>query len=612
MARKSGAGKAASSASSAEGNDAKSVKTQKESAMGNVPMPETAELKDSTALNSSMTVENPTSIIDEIVGAAKTDQATAFSQKSLAVLADLQLTDLGNYENARLKLKDAGVRVSAVDKAVAKINKDRAKKDEPQADTIYGLIKSVQLFRTSNSQIYADIWINGHRESHPIQSRRFRRWAGKHFFDQVGSVPNLGALDTAIELLGSAVDLPEHKVSVRVAAGTDGCIYLDLANSNWEAVEIGPSGWRVVSNPPVRFRRSDGMLPLPTPSRGGTLDELYGFLNVTDQHDRVLVVSWIATSFMTATPQPALVIIGPHGAAKSSLTKSLGELVDPNALRARLMPREDRDLFIAASNRHILCFDNTSALSDAMSDTTCQLITGGGFGARGLYTNGEEFQCDAMGTVIINCIDNVVTRPDLADRSIFLTVPKLPATQRRTEEEFWAAFKESHPRMLGTILDAVVTGLRRLPDVREASYPRMADFAKFAIAAETAYWPEGSFRAAYNKNIDGVVDDVIDNDPVAESVVTLMSSRTIWQGTADDCLTKLKEVSGNAKHENYPKNPRALSSRLKRTEPFLHHKGIEVSHHRSNNITRTRQITFTVVSQDILVPVQVAPEPEAA
>jgi hypothetical protein len=50
-----------------------------------------------------------------------------------------------------------------------------------------------------------------------------------------------------------------------------GCIYIDLANDAWEAVEVTATGWRVISNPPVRFRRGRGMAPLPTLWRAGAL-----------------------------------------------------------------------------------------------------------------------------------------------------------------------------------------------------------------------------------------------------------------------------------------------------------------------------------------------------
>jgi len=40
------------------------------------------------------------------------------------------------------------------------------------------------------------------------------------------------------------------------------------------------------------------------------------------------------------------------------VTKILRALIDPNAAPARVPPREDRDVRIAANNGHILAFDN--------------------------------------------------------------------------------------------------------------------------------------------------------------------------------------------------------------------------------------------------------------
>ena len=57
-------------------------------------------------------------------------------------------------------------------------------------------------------------------------------------------------------------DGPERTVHLRVAE-QEGHIYLDLADTAWRAVEVGPHGWRVVAEPPVRFRRPAGLLALP-------------------------------------------------------------------------------------------------------------------------------------------------------------------------------------------------------------------------------------------------------------------------------------------------------------------------------------------------------------
>jgi hypothetical protein len=45
----------------------------------------------------------------------------------------------------------------------------------------------------------------------------------------------------------------------------------------------------VLECPQVRFRRSPGMLPLPVPGRGGSVEALRSFLNLSSQNDFVLV-----------------------------------------------------------------------------------------------------------------------------------------------------------------------------------------------------------------------------------------------------------------------------------------------------------------------------------
>src|SRR5579872_5026268 len=95
---------------------------------------------------------------------------------------------------------------------------------------------------------------------------------------------------------------------------------------------------------------------------------------------------------------------------------------------------------------------------------------------------------DAARPVILNGIEDIVTRPDLADRGVFLTLEPIPEERRRPEAELWAAFEAERPRILGVLLDAVVEGLKRLPETHLPRLPRMADFALWATACETALW----------------------------------------------------------------------------------------------------------------------------
>ena len=260
-------------------------------------------------------------------------------------------------------------------------------------------------------------------------------------------------------------DAPERMVHVRVG-GLDGRLYLDLGDETWRAVEIDATGWRVIDNPPVRFRRAAGMKPLPMPVAGGSIEMLRSFLNVQSDADFVLVVAWALACLRNRGPYPVIVLSGEQGSAKSTFSAILRALLDPNTAPLRALPREDRDLFIAASNGHVLAFDNVSGLPAWISDTLCRLATGGGFAVRQLYTDQDEVLFDAARPVILNGIEDIVTRPDLADRAVFLTLEPIPEERRRPEAELWAAFEAERPRILGVLLDAVVEGLKRLPETR--------------------------------------------------------------------------------------------------------------------------------------------------
>jgi hypothetical protein len=270
---------------------------------------------------------------------------------------------------------------------------------------------------------------------------------------------------------------------------------------------------------------------------------------------------------------------GEHGTAKSFFSAILRALLDPNTAPLRALPREDRDLFIAASNGHVLAFDNVSGLRAWISDTLCRLATGGGFAVRQLYTDQDEVLFSATRPVILNGIEEIVTRPDLADRSLFLTLEPIPGERRRPEEELWTTFEAERPRILGALLDAVAHGLGMLPHTRLDRLPRMADFALWATACETAFWPAGTFMAAYAGNRDEAIGMAVEGDVVTAAIRNMMTQRTEpWAGASSELLALLTDAVGESicRSKLWPRTPEALRGRLKRAAPVLRQIGIQV------------------------------------
>jgi hypothetical protein len=273
-------------------------------------------------------------------------------------------------------------------------------------------------------------------------------------------------------------------------------------------------------------------------------------------------------------------VSGEQGSAKTVLSKILRALVDPNAAPVRTMPREERDLFIAASNGHLLAFDNLSDIPARTSDALCRLASGGSFAIRQLYTDADEALFEAACPTILNGIEDVITRPDLADRTIFLTLRYVHETARRSEKEIWRQFELAQPRILGALLDAASHVLRMLPGVRLNRLPRMADFALWATACETAFWPAGTFLRAYEANRRAAIETVIEADPVASSVRDIMAAQASWSGNASDLLRIGADTVGNGgapRDPGWPKSPRALAGRLRRAQTALRTLGIEIA-----------------------------------
>jgi hypothetical protein len=534
-------------------------------------------------------------LLEGLVEKTIDDPGTPFVPATLERIAALKRGNFAAYELLRSELKEVGCRVTMLDKATDGENGDLGGTSPSQADVLVQIAQAVVLFHTSEGAGFADLEINDHRETWPIRSKGFRRWLARSFFEATGGAPSSDALQSALNVIEATAhfDAPECAVHVRVG-GLGARMYLDLCDESWRAVEIDAAGWRVIDNPPVRFRRASGMRALPSPMSGGSIDTLRSFLNVKTNAVFVLAVSWLLAGFRDCGPYPVLVLSGEQGSAKSTFSALLRALLDPNTAPLRALPREDRDLFIAANNGHVLAFDNVSGLRDWISDTLCRLATGGGFAVRQLYTDQDEVLFEACRPVIINGIEDIIARPDLADRALFLTLEPIPEDRRRPEAEIWAEFEIERPRVLGALLDAVVEGLKRLPETSLPMLPRMADFALWATACETAIWPAGAFWSAYCSNRDEAVEGVIEADQVAGAVRALMADRLEWTGTASQLLPALAGVVDErvAKSKTWPDDARVLSGRLRRAAAFLRKIGVEIDFTKEGR-PRTRIIRIT-------------------
>ena len=449
------------------------------------------------------------------------------------------------------------------------------------------LDSGVELWHDPERNPWATLRVNGHAEHHPLKTKTVKRYLAHLYYSENESAPHAQGVQDALNTLEAKAvfEGPEHPVFVRLAE-LNGAVYLDLANEGWQVVKVTPQGWGLAEADAVsvRFRRPRGMSPLPTPERGGALTELAKLLNVSpDSRDWKLIVAWLLQALRGTGPYPVLVLNGGQGSGKSTAAKMLRALLDPNVSLLRSLSRDERDLFIAATNGWALAFDNVSGLSPWISDSLCKLATGGGLATRELFSDADETLLDAQRPVVLNGITDFVQRQDLVDRALQVHLPAIPDEERKLERELWGAFDKAQPRILGALLDVVVTGLQRLAHTTLDGLPRLADFALWATACEAALgWERGAFMAAYRDARDDLIKDALETEPVAAPLLSLLTLQNLqeWTGTASELLAALNEQKGYTDKrppKGWPGAPHVLSGVLKRLAPALLAQGLEVT-----------------------------------
>ena len=490
------------------------------------------------------------------------------------------------WERLRAQLKVAGTRLGALDRLIHASDKAGGDTRRTQAGDLMGIVDDgCGLFHDGESNGFADVENDGHRETWPVRSQGFSRWLRHRYFEKHNGAPNNEALQSALGTIESMAQFEGESMSVhRRVASTGQQLYLDLGDPAWRAVEIGLDGWHIIDRPPVRFIRSGTARVLPEPKSGSSIDALRPYLNLSSDDDFVLAVAWVLAAMRASGPYPVLVLSGEQGSAKSTCARLLHSLIDPHKAPLRGAPRNEQDLFIAARNAHVLAFDNLSAVPAWLSDALCRISTGGGFASRQLYTNIDEVVIEAERPLILNGIDDIVVRGDLADRALFLTLTAIAEADRKREAELFSEFEREKPRILGALLDALSLGLKRLPEVRLERLPRMADFAAWAVACETAMFEAGTFMDAYQRNRHEVVSAVIDASPVASAIRELMRSRQEpWEGPASKLYDELNRIAGErqTRTKAWPGNPQALSRSLNRIGSALRPAGLVITKKRT-------------------------------
>jgi hypothetical protein len=469
---------------------------------------------------------------------------------------------------------------------------------ESAIQVLLRLAAAAQVYRSGDGVLHARVPIGDRHEVYGLRSAGFRDWLIDGYFVERQEPPSTAAIMRVVSLLEARArfDGGTPPVFVRVGRGGDqsgASYFLDLGDSSGAAIKICASGWAVVDRPEIYFKRPAGQLPLPVPCRGGSIELLRRYVNVTEEGFRLLI-AWLTAALRPVGPYPILSLHGEQGSAKSTLARILRLLIDPQASSLLAEPFNGRDLMATAVNGWLLAYDNMTEIADWFSNSLCRLAFGGGISGRTLYTFGERSGLDAQRPVILNGIEDYVRKSDLVDRTVFLYLPSIHQNKRRAETEFWSSFGAEHSRIFGSVLDAVAGGMRELPGVTLPRLPRMADFALWGEAVGRGLgWEPESFIRTYEESRREASESSLESSPLGDLLLGLATTVINWECSPSELYQVLTEKAGKkaAKSAGWPKTTRLFTSELRRLAPQLRMHGLSIISSRTRDTRQIRIVT---------------------
>ena len=470
-------------------------------------------------------------------------------------------------------------------------------KRESQADRLVRLLVSdgVELFHDGLGDGFARVPGGGHRELWRCRGKDFKRWLAGRFWQSEQKAANSEALTAALNVVEAMARFEgdEHRLTNRVARVGD-TIWYDLSDREWRAAKVMPGSWEIVAEPPILFRRHSHQRPQPEPERKGDLRDLLGFVNISDESQRLLLLVYVVCCFVPDIPHPIPVLHGPQGSAKTTLFRMLRRLVDPSAIEVLSFPRDATQLVQQLSHHWAPYYDNITRLPDWTSDVLCRAVTGEGFSKRELYSDDDDVIYQFRRCVGLNGVNVAASNADLLDRCILFGLEPINPADRRPEEEVWQQFEATRARLVGSIFETLSQAMALRPSVRVGGLPRMADFALWGCAvAEALGYSQEDFLSAYEGNTETRNEEALQASPVAAIVLELMEAHSEWEGTPTELLAELETLAEqhrvNTKSSAWPKAAHALSHRLNEVRPNLAAVDISVSTRREG---RRRIVTI--------------------
>ena len=459
-----------------------------------------------------------------------------------------------------------------------------------KSKTVLEILKSYKYKNTSRG-IYALVDTANGSEEIPINSRAFYSIIADLYREiSKGETVSPKTIKECVFNHEGTILRTQKRIDtkLRINRADDGSVIrIDLANEDYEYIEITSEGWSICSDGERFFTRNASQAELPTPIRGGEIERIFDYCRIPeDKHN--LFLAYIVSCFIDII-HPCLVIQGSAGSGKSTLSTFLKMLIDPCRNNApTIFPRNERELIELYNNNYYVAYDNLQRLNAKQSDYLCSIVTGSQYQRRKLYDNYEMCQFDLRQPILLNGISGIVTREDMLDRSIIINLLPFEKAERRSERQIMKDCKDDLPLILGGIMDVLVDVIATYEPDSIPTCPRLIDFYEYGyyICEAIERGTGDDFCEEFQNTMDYQKKKFCENNSLKELLICFMEENDkVWRGTvgklSDELHVFVDKMVPQDEPSGIPPTPNRLARELHLIGNSLQNDGIYISYSKS-------------------------------
>ena len=342
-------------------------------------------------------------------------------------------------------------------------------------------------------------------EFYPVDSAEFRSCLRVWYRELTGE-RDPPAVERIIQYIQDEANYFEDLETVEPCARMAGNLYdgleYFLADSARRVVAIRDGSWGVSKVSQYKFlsTRAFEEQVIPQKCEKSLVELLAPLVNLRGD-DLLLFAIWLTHTFCCGT-RYGVMLSAERGSGKSSMTRTIGRLVDPSEVDTTILQTKLEDLQNYLANHCLACFDNVREIPTEYSDTFCAAITGTTVAKRQLFKDREEVRLKLRNVVVMNGIGIFPKESDLAERFLLFELKKIKPEEAKSDHELKRILDRDRPFILGAICDLLAVATTLIKGLEPKRPKRLVDAYTSMLAIAMAMgMSETEFHRLITQNI---------------------------------------------------------------------------------------------------------------